>query len=60
MYLKLAEWIHLETSKSAEIGRQVKTKCYYLASTTVSFFPLWSRLGLSWSCPGLGSVLVSV
>jgi len=59
MYLKVAEWIHLETSKSAEIGRQCKTKSYkLLLNTSLLFFP--SGVDLVSRPSGLGSVLVSV
>jgi len=60
MYLKVAEWIHVETSKSAKIGRQCKTKSYKFSfnNTSLLFFP--SGVDLVSRPSGLGSVLVSV
>jgi len=46
MYLKVAEWIHLETLKLAEIGRPHKTKSYKLLLNFNTLFSLRSRLGL--------------
>jgi len=50
MYFKVADWIHLDTSKSAEIDRQCKTKSYKLLlsfnNTSLFFGPDLVCLGL--------------